>query len=170
MKTNIIILAYLLFIAVGARGQSVGPSTYNNTGGTGTIGTNTFDWSIGEMPVISSYISSAFSVTQGVLQPYETVTNAVHDQYLTSNLQVYPTPADNTIFLQPSFSTGGILQYSLQDIAGKVLALNEVKLVAGNEKQSLNMTGFAVGVYMLRIVYKQGDKTYTAPYKIQKVR
>ncbi len=169
MKTmNIILPLCLAITATGTSAQSIGPATFNNAGGSGAIGTNNFDWSVGEMPFVNTYSSSAFVITQGLLQPYD-ATASVNDVYVINNLRVFPTPAENTIYLQPAFAGGGIMQWVLQDVAGRTLAANEVKLVTGDEKQTLNMSAFPVGAYMLQVVYKQGGKTYKAPYKIHKV-
>ena len=62
---------FLLLININnVKAQSITPSVINASGYSGTISGQVFDWSIGEMTLVSTYTGSTLIVTQGLLQPY----------------------------------------------------------------------------------------------------
>ncbi len=162
---------FILLIACSAyhvRAQSVGPSTLNGAGGSGTIAGNTYDWSVAEMTLVNTASASGIVVTQGVLQPYDGP-NAVHDNNLLTGLLVYPNPASKEVYLQPAYSAGDELSFSLYDITGRLISKNEVKLATGKEVQKVDMERLAAGDYMLHVVLNHNNEEKSNAYKIQKV-
>lgn len=74
LKHNILGTGFAIAFAVvvsasPSRAQSVSPGVANAAGGSATIISNTFEWSVGEMALVESMIKSDLSLTNGLLQP-----------------------------------------------------------------------------------------------------
>ncbi len=169
MKRTLLIL--LMLAAIGAQAQSIGPKTLNATGGTVTISGNTYEWSVGEMTVINTASSSTLVVTQGVLQPTTPTTGIKKTESFTAQqLKVYPTPTQNTLFIQPDFNKSGQLQCYVTDAAGKEILKHEANLQTGNEKQQINMESLAAGNYMLVVLFSSNTDRFQTAFKVQKLQ
>lgn len=165
---------YLVFLmgiaaAASAHAQSVGPTTLNATGGTGAVSGNTYEWSIGEMVLVHTAISANLIITQGLLQPSPPPSGIKKTETLFADVTVYPNPAHDIIYLQPKLTGGGVLQYVLQDITGKVLKTGTVTLANGNEKQTITLEGYAAGRYMLTVHFSRNEQQYQNNFKIEKL-
>lgn len=171
MKTKKLLLtAILLSVLSVAKAQSIGPSTINATGNSKNIGTNTYEYSIGQMTLVSTATSSAIVVTQGVLQPKENTAGISDNQIATDQLKVFPIPSSTVVTIQPSFSKGGKLVYQLLDASGKSIIKNTIDLMIGNESQQINIAAYASGNYLLKVAYESGDLISTTTFKIQKIQ
>lgn len=165
-------LALLLGISASAvvvQAQSIGPSTLNAAGGSRVIGGNSYEWSVGEMAVVSTFSNASLVVTQGVLQP-NMVSNAVGNvPGKITALNVYPNPvADGQLYLSPSFNNGGKLIYRLTDAAGKTVLSQTSTLQSGKELQTISMHAYAAGQYTLSVEWQDSKGTSFNNYKIQK--
>ncbi len=169
-RTYILMGVFVSLIGLpNARGQSIGPSTLNATGGTATIGGNVYDWSIGEMTMVSTFTGSSIIVTQGVLQPSSNTT-AVHNASLTDNLQVFPNPASSLVNLQYVSAAQGTLTYRLMDMTGKTIMNNSTAVSQGVTVQQINIAALAAATYMLEVcVMTDGMTRGTTSYKIEKL-
>lgn len=151
--------------------QSIGPATFNSSGGSATASGNTFEWSFGEMTAVHTATAANIIVTQGVLQPLAGPSRIVTAKYAdAAMLKVYPVPAQNVVYLQPAFTSGGTLQYSLLDATGKSILKQSAGLKSGTERQSIDMTALPSGNYMLQVQYADTHVPYTNVYKIQKIQ
>lgn len=160
-----------MLFTLAAKAQSIGPSTYNTTGGSNSAGPNTIEYAIGDVVAGNTYIGSNLVVTQGVLQPVNPQPNGVETPGISAaDLFVFPNPSAQTLFLQPRFSKGGTLEYSLLDASGRILTWKTVQLSHGNERQEVSMLPFAVGQYMLRVLWTQQGKTSSNVFKVQKIK
>lgn len=170
MKSNFILSCILAMLAASpnVRGQSIGPSVLNATGGTGTAGGNTFEWSVGET-MVSTFTSSSIIVTQGVLQPTSGTTEIV-DNKLATRLDVFPNPASAVVNVQFNAPGQGTLTYRLTDLLGRVMQEKAVEVNAGTTTKQLNIKDLACATYMLQVLYKtKGNNEESATYKIQKL-
>jgi len=154
-----------------ARGQSIGPSTLNATGGTAIAGGNTYDWSVGEMTMVSTFTGSTVIVTQGLLQPDSLHSSGVPSTALLQHLQVFPNPASSLLNLQMTASAAGTLSYRLMDMAGKVIITSTAKLPQGTTTQQIDISRIAAASYMLEVYYTtNGDNVETNSFKIEKLK
>lgn len=170
MKRSILLMLLALPIANSIRAQSVGPATVNSAGGSAVIGSNQFDWSAGEMTMVSTFSTSGIIVTQGVLQPFDGTTKVVNTALL-QQLQVFPNPASSTVNLQYASQAGGTLSYRLMDMAGRVITRKTVDIKQGTTTEQLDISALANASYMLEVSV---NSTNAAPeivsYKIQKIK
>lgn len=153
-----------------AHAQSVGPATLNGAGGSATVGGNTYEWSVGEMTVVSTATASNIVVTQGVLQPSQNASAITAEKPSASLLKVYPVPTQDVVYIQPSFNKPGRFSYQLTDAAGKMVQEQRVALQTGQELQSVNLGSLPSGNYMLRVQFADTDTPYSNVFKIQKIQ
>ena len=171
MKKLLTALCFMLLYNLAARAQSIGPSALNATGGSRTIGGNTYEYAIGGVVSGDTYEGPGLVVTSGVLQPIVNDPDGIDQLVIDAGaLSVFPNPVEQLLFLQPDFKKKGILEYILSDIQGRILLKNKVSLDRGNERQQIDMSHLAAASYSLSVVWKQAGKLYVKAYKIQKVK
>lgn len=170
MKKKCILTLWVIGVAaLQGHAQSIGPSTLNASGGSASVAGNLYEWSVGEMTMISTFSSSGLVVTQGLLQPSATGGTGVgNSPQITQHLDVFPNPADYILYLNPRFRGPVTLQYSLLDMTGRTVLSQKAFLPTGTEKQSLLLSHLAAGQYMLSVVLDDQGDHYNAAYKIQK--
>src|SRR5688572_21995377 len=112
MKKKILILCSVCLCTSPAWSQSIGPSTINAAGGSAAISGNTHEFSIGEL-LIETATGANIVVTQGVLQPSPKPLGIDDTDFFADHLNNFPNPAEEVVFLQPSFASGGKLSYHL---------------------------------------------------------
>jgi len=152
-----------------AQAQSIGPSTLNAAGGSRVVNNNSYEWSIGEMAVTSTFAGPTLVVTQGVLQPNIATSAVTNIPGAISGLHVYPNPVtDGQLYLNPSFKSGGQLIFRLTDAAGKTVLSQTTALQTGKELQSISMNAFAAGQYTLSVEWTDATGKSMSHYKIQK--
>jgi len=162
----------LLVIAgsVTIRAQDIGPSTVNAAGGGGIIGTNEFDWSIGEISLVSTFTVGSIVVTQGVLQPFDAWPVDIGTKALLRQLRVFPNPADAVVNIQYASSTEGSLKYQLTDVTGRIVQNGSEGIHAGILNKQLNISLLACATYMLEVTVSSKDGAgESTSFKIEKV-
>lgn len=169
MKKTITSAALVLAACCAARAQSIGPSTLNAGGGSGNIAGATYEYAIGEVVDGATLSSATLVVTQGVLQP-TLPTSVAHGPRAITGLDVFPSPVETILYLQPKMGKRGRLEYSLYDAGGKLVLHNSAVLATGNERQEADVQALAVGQYTLQVSWLEGPNNYTGTYKIQKLK
>jgi len=170
MKKTLYVAAVLFALLPHSRAsaQSIGPSTLDAAGGSTDLAGNTYEWSVGDMAVITTYTSGTLVVTQGTLQPFN-IPTGVNKITLDKQLKAYPNPATNMVFLEYTFDVPGKLDYLLQDITGKTIQQQALTVAAGTGKEAINMSVLANAAYMLNVTFKPNNGTpQTVSFKITK--
>jgi hypothetical protein len=168
-QRHLLLFGSLLCAITNVKGQSVGPSTINTTGSSVIAGGIVHEYSIGQTMSGSTFTGSNMIITPDVLQPAST-TGVNTPGIAASSLQVFPSPMENTLYLNPAFSSGGTLHYSIYDAAGKLIFDRETILKTGSEQQSVSVAQLAAGDYILHALWTQSGITYANAYKLQKLR
>lgn len=159
------LLAALLLAPANASAQN----TVNASGGTGTIGGDTYAYSIGEMAVVGTASNGNLTVTQGVLQAGADIGTAVQESSPAGDrLALYPNPVADQLFLQPAAQGGTLLHFRLLDAAGRLLLQREVPLATGNERQRIDMEDLAGGTYFLKADLLHGTEHHAQTFKVIK--
>jgi len=163
-----------LLMIVGSlciRAQGIGPSTLNASGGSGSIGSHEFDWSVGEISLVSTFTSGSVIVTQGVLQPFDAWPVEIEHTALLKQLKVFPNPAESVVNIAYTAQTEGVIAYLLMDMTGKEFQSGTILFKSGGANKQLNITSLPCASYMLEITVanEQGIKESTS-YKIQKIK
>jgi hypothetical protein len=164
-------VAYSVFMSSVALAQT----TINVASHSATINGMQYDYSIGEMTLISTQKSTNIIVTQGFLQPTKSNTSSNQESNngfadFASIVKVYPTPTDNLIFIESSEAFNDSFQFQLIDASGKVILSNEKATQLNQQKWSMNLSALASGNYF--IIMQQydakGNKQHSS-FKIQKL-
>lgn len=171
MKTAILFLAFT-FSGFGlSYGQSIGPSIINSTGGSAAAGGRLYDWSVGELVMVSTFYGNNVTVTQGVLQNEISIGVGIANANIGGMIEVFPNPSSNIVNLRFNAATKGAFSYRFLDMAGRVLLRNDGDINSGSNTQQLNIAEFAAATYMLEVVFKaRGGNEEMASYKIQKLK
>jgi Secretion system C-terminal sorting domain len=165
---NIILLIPALCIAGFTHAQSIGPSTLNSAGGKATIGTNTFEYSIGEMAVVSTNTAGTITITHGVLQPNANKADNITDiEYAKFNLNIYPNPASNEVNIAIVNNAVFLVSIQLYDITGKMIQ-NIAKPVLQNGVCKIAIAEYAVGNYLLKVTTNLNSTTHQSAFTISK--
>lgn len=145
-------------------------SALNAGGGSKDISGNNYEWSVGEMVLVNTGVSSGIIVTQGVLQPAQGTGDINGRSRMLDNVSVYPVPSQSIVYLQYDFPAPGELQYELTDITGKLLLQSELKVQPGTGKQAIDLGDLANASYMLNVVYRPatGNASGTS-FKLEKI-
>ncbi|WP_276132445.1 T9SS type A sorting domain-containing protein [Polluticoccus soli] len=170
MKKSVLLIL-LLPLAGLARSQTIGPSIINAAGDATIIGSDVHEWSVGEMTLVNSFVSSNLVVTQGVLQPAPFATGIDKVDASIQQLLVYPNPTHDVLTLEPQFQNGGQLQYTLADASGKSILRGTFTLKTGNEKQELDLHSLAAGHYVLSVSFQApaNSTDHRSSFKIEKL-
>lgn len=147
-------------VAGALQAQHIAPSVYNTAGGQQTISGVTYEWSAGEMPLVSTEAQAGITITQGLLQPVAPTTG-IKEILPEGLIQIFPNPATDYIFIQPKLSYSSRMTWSLSDAAGKIIRSNEVSLSKGDEQQEINIKQLTSGTYFLTIALSKNN-TYQA--------
>lgn len=172
MNKKTVLLLAALGGSIPVWSQSLGPVAFNSAGGSAVVASNTQEWSIGEMLLISTYTSANLVVTQGLLQP-SAGPNGIHDPLVltSSQLQVYPNPTRDVLTLQTQFKEGEILSCSLTDMKGKAVLQQEISVAPGTDLKTLSLASMAAGNYVLHVsVAGKSGTTSENNFKVQKIQ
>ncbi|HSH66530.1 MAG TPA: T9SS type A sorting domain-containing protein [Bacteroidia bacterium] len=169
MKHTFYILFWII-VSVSMRAQTLDPTILNSTGGTATINGISYDYSFGEMTMISTFSTPQLIVTQGVLQTRtDTAAVGIHENNLPApHISIYPNPAQQCIGFESDFPTAGTLQYEFLDISGKRIINRQLTIHPGMNKETIDLTSLPTGMYLLKITVHQGNETFVQTSKIQK--
>lgn len=74
-------------------------------------------------------------------------------------LQIYPNPADNTLFIQWSGNSSLRVQLSVTDIVGKTVLNREIILDGKNKSVPVDVAGLKNGMYMIRMADQENTLT-----------
>ncbi len=171
MKKTILLIPLLLAAAINIRAQGVGPATINAVGNSAIIGSSEFDWSIGEMTMVSTVTAGSIIITQGVLQQSDISVGVPNYSPIARQLKVFPNPASTVVNLQYSTQTAGTLFYKLMDLNGKIISRQTINVKEGATTEQINVSALACATYMLEVTVNTGNaQPENISYKIQKIK
>jgi hypothetical protein len=153
--------AFLLFIFFLSM-QSVQAQSNTVSAGGKAVGTSgSSDYSIGQL-VYHTYRNDAFSVAEGVQQPFEIIALATEGpEVIYSNLKIYPNPTFSGFYIAFPTTENGTPTYQLTDASGKVIKHGAVTTI----ENYIATDDLTSGVYILKI--NKASNTYRG-YKIVK--
>ena len=153
-------------------------NTINVTNHSANINGMLFEYSIGEMTLISTEKNTNIIVTQGFLQPITQQSSTsismnssenVSDMLNDTPIKVYPNPSSNIVFVETIEPIKTNIVYQLFDALGKEIFKKEIQWEAGPNKYALDLKSFAAGAYYL-MIHKSTANTslLSTSFKIQK--
>ena len=170
IKLKIATLAFFSLMSTTAFSQQA----INVSSHSATINGLKFDYSIGEMTLVTTERNANLIVTQGLLQPIGSGSGATANPGNTSialndAIKVYPNPTENILFVESIENADADISYQLFDATGKIVLSEKISWKAGPNKFSLDLKNYAAGAYylMIRKPNAQGNMENFS-YKIQK--
>lgn len=160
------ILKTTLFVGFALFASDVfSQQTLNVAGNSAKINGMSFEYSIGEMTIVSTERNANMIVTQGMLQPSsqtdkpQTTPGANNLNDLADQIKVYPNPTQNILFVETYETQMGDYSYQLFDGVGKIVLSQSGQTVIGLNKFTLDLQPFAGGNYylMLRKLGQAGE-------------
>ena len=171
MKNVILLIPLLLAVAINIHAQSIGPSTLNAAGKTAVISGDEFEWSVGQMALVSTFTNPSIIVTQGVLQPDDNLPSGVPNYTpLAKQLQVFPNPATSVVNIKYSSQGQGTLSYRLLDMGGKLINTQTINVTQATTTEQVNISELACATYMLEVTVNSGTDAGSISYEIQKLK
>jgi hypothetical protein len=149
-------------------------TSFNASSHTAVINGQTFEYSIGEMSLISTEKSNNLIVTQGYLQPHRndgSNSNQASTGFdnLVQLVKVYPVPTNNVLNIEMIETLSGDFNFQLLDAAGKMISSKNEAQTINNQKWTMDLSALASGNYFLMLQQKDATgKEQQASFKIQK--
>lgn len=140
----------------------------NAAGGSNTIASNTYEWSIGEMTLVNTVTTSNLIVTHGLLQPMFSDVGISPDKKQEANFSVFPNPTNDKVFIQLHLPAQTNLGISVFDITGRQLMQKTILLASGMEQQEIDFSAFVAGIYFMSIRSIKNNHDVVNNFKIEK--
>lgn len=152
--------------------QNNSPTTQTpcTTTAQGTAGNFVISYTIGEMPLIQSWQSNGFMITQGVLQPVPFIADTLYECYGQTEVKVYPNPSPGVFSLRLSILKKGNVKTLLFDASGKLVLTKEFAYNTFSTTQ-FNIKNLANGMYYLQLYFTEAGSRQPKKciYTIQKI-
>lgn len=137
-----------------------------------TISGNHYAGVIGEMTLIQTQTSPALTITQGYLQPNETVSqpnSTAGLSFTDHNIHIYPNPTQGELILEMEGDPFQQGQITLFDAGGKTVYQSSLTSLSNHTQHRISMQSFASGNYVLTL-QQVGEKNtiQSRSYLIQK--
>jgi hypothetical protein len=124
----------------------------------GAIPGASYDWTdLNPLPGNNFYRVKSFD--RSGVEKFSTIVKAISGKELAS-LSVYPNPSTGGLaYLQLNHFSAGTYQLQLINSEGKVVLGKDVSIPSGNSSQSVDLSRFPKGVYLIRLTMP-GQKTF----------
>lgn len=125
---------------------------------------NQLSYTVGE-PVIETAVSGSFILTQGFQQPDQTAVNIKKPLQVQVDYKLYPNPSHDLITLELSSEKLLNLKVDVIDMAGKQVKGAEAIKLEGLTKRQFDVSKFASGSYLMRIMTESNEAIKTLRFK-----
>ena len=141
MNKILLISGFILLADIEGNAQNVTATS----GGSGTVGTMTVNYTIGEA-FVATYQNGGSILTQGFHQPYYTVV-AVEENFPLGTLKIFPNPTTSILQVQFELPNFDDINVSLLDMTGKIIVTSKVN----SDIWQTDLSGLANGYYLLSV-------------------
>ncbi len=154
----------MVIAAMHAGAQIITPEVIASGGGSYENDYAFMDVTIGEV-VTETMISGNYILTNGFQQGHYNIDFIENNQNIEMEIQVYPNPANEHLFLSLNASTPLMLQYHLCDLTGRVILHGHV---SSSEKiNKVNIQSLVPGTYY--ISFLKDGRQISRSFKIIKM-
>jgi hypothetical protein len=133
--------------------QTITPHAMNNGGGY----SNTMEWSIGESVSIANFITSAYSLNTGVLQPMTSFVTAINEYgpaVFGTQITIGPNPTSNLLHIKARFNQVGSLSLQLIDANSAIVFTQESGIIFSTYEKDIVMEDYPSGVFFMKVYFK----------------
>lgn len=151
--------------------QSVTPNVINTTGYSASSGYYRFDWSVGEMCIIDSYIKPGMVLENGLLHAGTEIPISANivDFFAKGDIVIFPNPAYAFTEVNFTLPQPGIVNLKLTDLTGKLVYSKQFEYNGAGLIQRLDVLRYPAGTYFLHVILNSTDPSMPsrkATYKI----
>jgi Secretion system C-terminal sorting domain len=166
-----------MLFSFSSAAQQLNPSVINSTSKSDSIqtasGTILVDWSVGELPLVTTLSGTNVFITNGFLQPglLAFPTSIATVQFSSSQVRIFPNPAQSLLQLEFRIGLPGKINIVIFDVTGRKLEGYSFQYTGGLQTNQLNMKDYAAGAYQLYLYYQSGGTsrvTRTGVFKVLK--
>lgn len=158
MKFNLMICCCLFFcLAMQLQAQtSLGRQVVAGAGETTEIPQLSLSWTAGEA-IVGPAEGTGISLHQGFQQAPSSEALAIGGALLRGRLtvRIYPNPTASVLHIERLGDQGGSWEFGIETVSGQKCLAPCLKLAAGNEMLSVDLSELPAGHYFLRV---RGDK------------
>jgi len=101
-------------------------------------------------------VASSSGCSDTVCKVINITATALQEQEMSSTISVYPSPADENLFIDFGNNNLGKAKVTFTDLPGRILYKTNI---ASTEKQSLNVSGISKGIYLITLKTDYGIVT-----------
>ncbi|MEX0811783.1 MAG: T9SS type A sorting domain-containing protein [Chitinophagales bacterium] len=160
------LLAILISLPAFLSAQSIERQVISGQGASYSNGSIQLDQTVGET-VITTESSNNIIITQGFHQPESDLTINVPEIERAVEMKIYPNPTSSQVFVDITKVEAESINIQLIDLSGKLLYLKEGVAPLAT-KESIDMTPFATGTYILLLRDEKGQTVEN--FKIELLR
>ena len=146
------------FISVVSGAQINSPNVVASGGSFFTAGTFTNSFTIGEMTMVETFSTGSFMLTQGFQQPDDFASVVISQEYL-HEFAAYPNPSNGSVSFEYTLSHAGKVYVTVSDAIGQIVYNSSEEKLAGAQRDQLNLSAFANGLYTVRYVVETPEGT-----------
>ncbi len=155
MKTPLL-FSFGIFLAFHSHAQVNSPNVVASGGNYFVAGTFTNSFTIGEMAMVETFSPSGFMLTQGFQQPADVSTAVVASEHF-QGFSAYPNPSGGSISFEYNLTVSGHVNIDIFDALGQVVYKKSEEKLSGAQRDQLNLSAFANGLYTVRYTIETTD-------------
>ena len=172
MKGSFTQLILLLFLCPYiTRSQSITPYVVNVTGGSAVSGYYRFDWSVGEMCLIETYVKPELMLENGFLHPgteRPTPTKGVNF-FATGDIMIFPNPVYTTTEVDLTLPDAGKVSIRIMDAIGKLIETRQFDYNGAGRIERFDLQRYPAGTYMLHVTLSPTDPSLSTRKGVYKL-
>ncbi len=159
MKKTILLL-FISWWLCAIYSQTNKPNVFATSGGKGTSGNMTINWTIGE-PISKTFTNGTTTLTNGFQQGTLKIT-AIDEIKSKTVLTVYPNPTQDKLIIKSIQTENMKMKYDLYSLEGRYISTTNIT----NTEQIVDLMPFSKGTYILKIY---SDTKMVSSYQIIKL-
>ncbi|HEV9035656.1 MAG TPA: T9SS type A sorting domain-containing protein [Puia sp.] len=146
-------------------GEKGGYDSINVVEGMNNSNQTTYTFEDENMVIGNNYYRLRQVDRDGVVRYSKIVTLYKNAPAVAANtIGIYPNPATSTINYTVASTTSQQVIVQVFDISGVVLLTTQQQLYAGNNQQTVGLSGLKNGNYFLRVTNREGSTQYVQPF------
>jgi hypothetical protein len=160
--THLILL--LLLCPFFTKAQEATPNIVNVTGGSAISGYYRFDWSVGEMCIIDSYIQPGLILENGLLHAgtEKAIPTTAINFFTIGDIMIFPNPVYTITEVNFNLPQPGRVNIRLMDIMGKLVEIRQFDYNGAGRIEKIDLQRYPAGTYMLHVLLTPTDQSMPA--------
>lgn len=135
-----------------AHAQTLDRRAVATSGGQLSNSNLSISYTVGEA-VVGDFSSTNTKISQGFNQAYKDDNSSVTNLIDNASFNVFPNPAENVLFISSETTSSFVIYNVLGKVVGTELKINP------NETKELDVSGYATGVYYIRMTGDNNSST-----------